>query len=33
MNRNSADHEYLSQIVTYNLKQLKMAITGNIGTS
>jgi hypothetical protein len=29
MNRNSAEHEYLAQVVTYNLKQLKMAITGN----
>lgn len=29
MNRNSAEHEYLTQVVTYNLKQLKMAITGN----
>jgi flagellar basal-body rod protein FlgB len=29
MNRNSAEHEYLTQIVTYDLKQLKMAITGN----
>ncbi len=28
MNRNSAEHEFLSQVVTYNLKQLKMAITG-----
>jgi flagellar basal-body rod protein FlgB len=28
MNRNSAEHEYLSQIVSYNLKQLKVAISG-----
>jgi len=28
MNRNSAEHEFLSQVVTTNLKQLKMAITG-----
>jgi flagellar basal-body rod protein FlgB len=33
MNRNSAEHEYLSQIVTYNLKQLKMAITGSTSAS
>jgi flagellar basal-body rod protein FlgB len=29
MNRNSAEQEYLAQVVTYNLKQLKMAITGS----
>jgi flagellar basal-body rod protein FlgB len=29
MNKNSAEHEYLGSVVTYNLKQLKMAITGN----
>lgn len=29
MNRNFEEHEYLTQVVTYNLKQLKMAITGN----
>lgn len=29
MNRNAAEHQYLSEVVTYNLKQLKMAITGN----
>jgi flagellar basal-body rod protein FlgB len=28
MNRNSAEHEFLSQVVSSNLKQLKMAITG-----
>jgi flagellar basal-body rod protein FlgB len=33
MNRNTAEHEYLSQVVTYNLKQLKMAITGSISAS
>jgi flagellar basal-body rod protein FlgB len=33
MNKNSTEQEYLSNVVTYNLKQLKMAITGNIGTS
>jgi flagellar basal-body rod protein FlgB len=33
MNKNAAEHEYLSQVVTFNLKQLKMAITGNIPSS
>jgi flagellar basal-body rod protein FlgB len=28
MNRNSVEHEYLSEIVSSNLKQLKLAITG-----
>jgi len=28
MNRNSAEHEFLSQVVSYNLKQLRVAITG-----
>ncbi len=28
MNRNSAEHEFLSQVVSFNLKQLKVAITG-----
>lgn len=28
MNRNAVEHEYLSEIVSGNLKQLKMAITG-----
>lgn len=28
MDRNAVDYEYLTQVVTYNLKQLKMAITG-----
>lgn len=28
MNRNAVEHEYLSDIVSSNLKQLKMAITG-----
>ena len=28
MNRNSAEHEFLSQVVSFNLKQLKMAISG-----
>jgi flagellar basal-body rod protein FlgB len=33
MNRNAAEHEYLSNVVTYNLKQLKMAISGNIASA
>ena len=28
MNKNSVAHEYLTQIITSNIKQLKMAITG-----
>jgi flagellar basal-body rod protein FlgB len=28
MNRNAVEHEFLSNIVTSNLKQLRMAITG-----
>lgn len=28
MNRNTIDHEFLSQVITSNIKQLKMAITG-----
>lgn len=28
MDRNSAEYDYLTDVVTYNLKQLKMAITG-----
>ena len=28
MNRNSVEHQYLTEVVTYNIKQLKMAITG-----
>ena len=28
MNRNSAEHEFLSAVVSNNLKQLKLAITG-----
>jgi flagellar basal-body rod protein FlgB len=28
MNRNSVEHEFLSEIVSSNLKQLKLAITG-----
>jgi flagellar basal-body rod protein FlgB len=30
MNKNSTEQEYLSNIVTYDLKQLKMAITGTV---
>lgn len=29
MNRNMVDHQFLTEIVTYNIKQLKMAITGH----
>lgn len=28
MNRNAVEYDYLSEIVTHNLKQLKLAITG-----
>lgn len=28
MNRNSVEHEFLSDVITGNIKQLKMAITG-----
>lgn len=28
MNRNSVEHQYLTEIITQNIKQLKMAITG-----
>jgi flagellar basal-body rod protein FlgB len=30
MNRNAVEHEYLTDIITQNIKQLKMAITGRI---
>ncbi len=30
MNKNSTEQEYLTNIVTYDLKQLRMAITGTI---
>ena len=30
MNRNSAEHEFLGEVVSYNLKQLKMAISGQV---
>ena len=29
MNRNAVEHDYLSEVVTYNIKQLRMAITGH----
>ena len=29
MNKNSIDHEFLTQVITSNIKQLKMAITGH----
>ncbi len=28
MNRNAVEHEYLTEIISQNIKQLKMAITG-----
>jgi hypothetical protein len=28
MNRNSVDHEFLSDLVSNNIKRLKLAITG-----
>jgi len=28
MNRNTIDHQYLTEIISQNIKQLKMAITG-----
>jgi flagellar basal-body rod protein FlgB len=31
MNRNAVEHEYLSEILTSNIKQLKLAITGRNG--
>ena len=30
MNKNSIEYDYLTQVVSFNLKQLKMAITGNV---
>jgi flagellar basal-body rod protein FlgB len=30
MNRNSVEYDYLTQVISGNLKQLKMAITGNV---
>ena len=29
MDRNAVEYDYLTQVVTFNLKQLKMAITGH----
>lgn len=31
MNRNAVEHQYLTEIITQNIKQLKMAITGRSG--
>jgi flagellar basal-body rod protein FlgB len=31
MNKNSVEYDYLTQVVSGNLKQLKMAISGNVG--
>jgi flagellar basal-body rod protein FlgB len=28
MNRNGVDYDYLSEVVTYNIKQMRMAVTG-----
>ncbi len=28
MNRNAVEHDYLAEVVTYNIKQLKLAVTG-----
>lgn len=30
MNRNSVEYTYLTDVVTYNIKQLKMAISGQV---
>jgi flagellar basal-body rod protein FlgB len=32
MNRNTIDHEFLTQLVTGHIKQLKVAISGRLGT-
>jgi flagellar basal-body rod protein FlgB len=32
MNKNSVEYDYLTQVVSGNLKQLKMAISGNVGS-
>ncbi len=29
MNRNAVEHQYLTEVITQNIKQLKMAITGH----
>ena len=31
MNRNAVEHQYLTEIITQNIKQLKVAITGRTG--
>lgn len=31
MNRNSVEYSYLSDVVTHNIKQLKLAISGQVG--
>ena len=31
MNQNTIDHEFLTQIITGHIKQLKVAITGRVG--
>ena len=31
MNKNAVEHEYLTEIISQNIKQLKMAITGRVG--
>jgi flagellar basal-body rod protein FlgB len=31
LNRNAVEHEFLAEIITQNIKQLKMAITGRSG--
>jgi flagellar basal-body rod protein FlgB len=33
MNKNSVEYDYLSEVVSGNLKQLKLAITGHSGTA
>ena len=30
MNKNAVEHEYLTEIISQNIKQLKMAITGRV---
>lgn len=32
MDKNTMEHAFLSDVVSYNLKQLKVAITGNAGS-
>ena len=31
MNRNVVEHQYLTEIISQNIKQLRMAITGHSG--